>query len=487
MTRSTPAEVRAAIVEALPAEGSLHGGVPEQRHVYVPPAHAKALRLDAGLVIGARGVGKSFWSAALRSPEIRAFLGRSVADLTSVDVRTGHAETPSLDAYPSPDVFSHLVRSPGAADHVWRAVIARWLARVTHSQTPPCDTWEATVAWIVSAPEAFARLLESADATFSRQGRRGLIVFDALDRASRDWRTMDQIVRALLQVALLLKPFPHLHAKVFLREDQYARRKVADFPDASKLLSTRVELTWLTHDLHGLLWQYLVNARDDHGELLRHVYAMVVGEEPRTATPGVWLLHENVQRDQKVQRTLFKELAGEWMGTGPRRGMTYTWSVSHLADARGRSTPRSFLAALRAAAEDSMERHPEHGHPLHFESIERGVQEASKVRVAELAEDYAWVPPLMAPLAGMSVPSESESILARWRERYGEATDSLETGHLPPEHAELGWTGVLEDLERLGVIERMRDGRVNMPDLFRVGFGLGRKGGVKPLPSSATT
>ncbi len=27
----------------------------------------------------------------------------------------------------------------------------------------------------------------------------------------------------------------------------------------------------------------------------------------------------------------------------------------------------------------------------------------------------------------------------------------------------------------------MKDERVNMPDLYRVGFGLGRRGGVKPV------
>jgi hypothetical protein len=27
----------------------------------------------------------------------------------------------------------------------------------------------------------------------------------------------------------------------------------------------------------------------------------------------------------------------------------------------------------------------------------------------------------------------------------------------------------------------MKDGRINMPDLYRVGFGLGRRGGVKPM------
>jgi hypothetical protein len=29
-------------------------------------------------------------------------------------------------------------------------------------------------------------------------------------------------------------------------------------------------------------------------------------------------------------------------------------------------------------------------------------------------------------------------------------------------------------------METKKDGRVDMPDLYRVGFGLGRKGGVKP-------
>jgi len=27
----------------------------------------------------------------------------------------------------------------------------------------------------------------------------------------------------------------------------------------------------------------------------------------------------------------------------------------------------------------------------------------------------------------------------------------------------------------------MHDMRINMPDLYRVGFGLGRRGGVKPI------
>ena len=52
---------------------------------------------------------------------------------------------------------------------------------------------------------------------------------------------------------------------------------------------------------------------------------------------------------------------------------------------------------------------------------------------------------------------------------------------LPPSRIEEGPDGVRRDLESLGVFQRMRDGRVNVPDVFRVGYGLGRKGGVKPI------
>ena len=89
-------------------------------------------------------------------------------------------------------------------------------------------------------------------------------------------------------------------------------------------------------------------------------------------------------RDGGVQRRLFHSLAGDWMGQDRRRGFPYTWIPGHLADARDRISPRSFLAALRAAAEDTEQRHPRCPTVLHDESIKRGVQRASQIRVDEL-------------------------------------------------------------------------------------------------------
>ncbi|MGV6477200.1 hypothetical protein [Azotobacter vinelandii] len=470
--------IRQAIVEALPLATSNHGEEPDRRNLYVPPAHIKALRLECNLVVGARGVGKSFWTAALGSQPLRASLGQAVSELERTDVRIGFGVNPDIDAFPDGDVFSQLMANGCAPYDVWRGVVARWLADIV-GESLPRDAWSDTIAWVKANPEPLARLLQRADGAFRSGQRFGLIVFDALDRTSSDWARMDGIVRDLLRVVLWLRSCPNLHAKVFLREDQ-SDRTITDFADASKLLSTKAELTWAPHDLHGLLWQMLCNAPGVHGERMRGLYATIVGSAPRQHL-GSWHLAEEVKRESAKQRDLFEALAGRWMGRDRRRGVPYVWSVSHLADGRGRTSPRSFLAAIRQAAEDSVEKYPEHAHALHYESIKRGVQKASEIRVDEMAEDYPWVTRVMGPLRGLTVPCEFETVEGRWSAEFPDGPAAASGARLPPQHGERGWFGVRGDLERLGVFETMKDGRVNLPDLYRVGFGLGRRGGVKPL------
>ncbi|MGE4297108.1 MAG: hypothetical protein AB7E47_03685 [Desulfovibrionaceae bacterium] len=485
MSQITARNLREAIINSVPEDTSLHGRPPEQKEVYTPPSHMKALRLECNLIIGSRGVGKSFWSAALRSDEIRRMLGSAVSELSLVKVCTGFGELPDIAGYPDMDVFQHLLSKGVEAYHVWRGVIARWLAGVLN-ETIPIGSWEETTTWICNTPEAFSQLQEQANDSFRADGTHGLIVFDALDRSSSDWRTMDTIVRDLLRVVLSLKRFPNLHAKVFLREDQFSGRQITDFPDASKLLATRVDLTWSLRDLHGLLWQYLCNGPDAHRALLREAYTTATGIPPLEIVPNVWAIADSAKRDEQAQRSLFRTIAGEWMGRDRRRGVPYTWSVGHLADGRGHTSPRSFLAAIRAAAEDSSERYSEHTLALHYESIKRGVQEASKIRVNELAEDYPWVKQFIEPLRGLTVPCALEAVEDRWKEMLGSPESIVFTQHrLPPEHLEEGWPGIKKDLESLGIFDSMKDGRINMPDLFRVGFGLGRRGGVRPMSSAS--
>lgn len=454
--------LRAAILAAQ-LETSNFGETPDAAMLYVPTSHLKALRLDAHVVVGGRGVGKSFWTAALQSDAARALLGRDASDLAGVRVRLGFGGRDSIDAYPNPDVFAQFIQHGGDPYDLWRVVILRWVAEQS-GHAIPRDSWPATVAWLKTEPEAAAKLLQQ------RGNWRGLIVFDALDRISTDWQRMDEIVRGLLRAVLWLKSYPGLYAKVFLREDQ-AERTVFNFPDASKLFATKAELTWARYDLHGLLWQRLINAPDVHGVRMRQIC-------PHIEQSGIWCVVDEMKVESAVQRKAFEYLAGPWMGRDKRRGVPYTWSVSHLADGHGRASPRSFLAAIRQAAEDS-ERYPEHEYALHYESLKRGIQKASEIRVQEMAEDYPWVRVVLSELKGLNVPAEFEVIQARWAGKFPAGPQSIPSDGLPAQHSVRGWDGIREDLQRLGLIETKRDGRIDMPDLYRVGFGLGRKGGVK--------
>ncbi len=471
-------EIRTAIVEALPITTSNYGEVPNQRNVYIPPAHSKALRLECNLVIGARGVGKSFWTAALSDSNLRASLINEVKELEQTDVFIGFGANSKIDSYPDKKTFSQLMKLGHSPYDIWSSVVIRCLC-VADDSTVPKRTWKETVVWVAQNPEQIARLLQQANQSFQTAGRFGMIVFDALDRSSDDWMQMDNIVRDLLRVVLWLKSFPYLHAKVFLREDQ-ANRTITNFPDASKLLATKAVLTWELNDLHGLLWQMLCNAEGSSGETLRAVYTDVRESKPR-ARDGIYSIAGEVKRDSAAQRSLFEALAGPWMGNGPKRGVPYLWSVSHLADGHGRTSPRSFLAAIRQAAEHSSEKYPLHPHPLHYESIKSGVQIASEIRVNEMAEDYPWVTSVMLPLRGLTVPCEFPTIETLWALNSASDLFRNTSQELPPQHADRGWQGVRKDLERIGIFETMKDGRVNLPDLYRVGFGLGRRGGVKPV------
>lgn len=456
--------LRDAILAA-PLDTSSFGEEPQPGTLYIPLSHLKALRLDAQVVVGGRGVGKSFWTAALQSESLRRLLGAAEPGLNDIVVRVGFANREAVDCYPNADVFGTFIAGDGDPYDLWRAVVLRWVAEHTQ-QSIPANRWEETVRWLKSEPEEAGRLMQQP------RTRRCLFLFDALDRTTNNWQKMDEIVRGLLRTILWLKSFPELYGKVFLREDQ-AERTVFNFPDASKLTATKAELAWARHDLHGLLWQRLVNAPDEQGERLR----AICRAEQRD---GIWLVAEEMKRESESQRGAFEQLAGPWMGRDRRRGVPYTWSVGHLADGRGQTSPRSFLAAIRQAAEDSEERYPHHELALHYESIKRGIQKASEIRVTEVAEDYPWVPEVLSTLKGMNVPCAYEEILSRWQEQFPGGPQDIRSDRLPAQHASGGWDGLRGDLQRLGLIETRKDGRIDMPDLYRVGFGLGRKGGVKP-------
>ena len=492
MSRVCPETTRSELAD-LPADTSF-GTTPTLRDVYLPRSHLKALHPDNPLVTGMRGAGKTFWWRALQDPQVRALVakhaerprptGATVSDRNTV-VRAGFGDRPAPEQYPNKEAVLRLMNAGVHPRAIWRTVQAWQLLPHGEDDHPlrRHTSWEARVDYVAENPEATERLFQERDDEFASKGTCFLILFDALDRCADDWKDMNRAIVGLLQATRELRSYRWLRAKVFLRSDLIDESTGAELLDVSKVFSAPVELTWPRHELYGLVWHHLGNR--EGGSVFRRLFG---GDQWTSTIIDGHELYEAPRRliaDESHQRERFGAVAGPAMGSDRRHGMAYTWIANHLADAKGRASPRSFLAALRAAAVDTASRKPEHGYALHHESVRRGVLHGSTTRLGELLEDYPWLHTVLGSLKGMVVPCAFDEIAEQWRrervlERLTDAAGEDDV-KLPPRHLDRGADGIREDLESLGIFHRMRDDRVNIPDVFRVGVGLGRRGGVKPI------
>jgi hypothetical protein len=487
--------IRLAIDASLPADP--FAAIPEQQ-LFLPWPHRKALQLDCSLVVGARGVGKTVWARALLSDHLNQESSALPSELIPYPcTRVAGFGDQAKSSHPDPVTYAKLIQDGPDSYGIWLAVLCRELAALVSVHIPK-ESWQDTVDWARHNHEEAVALIRTADTVLTGQNRGILFVFDALDRVSPDgnWEKVAFAIRSLLQLTVQLKAFKRIHVKIFLRTDQYDRGRFADLPDIAKVRSTRVELLWTRTDLHALFWQCLTNGPlSESREQFRSwcfeassasLFTGATDPKPFSASSQRWELPGPVQQDESIQRALFERIAGRWMGRDSRRGVPYTWIVNHLADSQGQATPRSFVAALRKAAEESIHRYREAPLPLHYEALKLGVRAASDIRIDELEEDCPWLPTLMQPFSDRHalVPFIEEIFESVLIEAFGSIPDGVSglSERLPNDLRNQGVHGLIAYMAQLGLLTPMQDHRLNMPDIYRIGFKLGRRGGIKPVP-----
>mgnify|MGYP005849569949 CR=1 FL=1 len=459
---------------------------PELARLYVPQQHRKALSLDASVVVGMRGAGKSLWTAVLASEPHRAFvseqIGNSLVGKILACVGFGLDETETH--FPRPETLAALVGQGLAPADIWQTVVLRHALRTVRDRAAAADrSWREACTWVVENPDEANARLTACDEKLARNDRILLVLFDAFDRLATDWEQVRQLAKGALQVGLRLRSRRAIRGKFFVRPDLEEDDEIWRFPDSSKLRHNKVDLSWSSSDLYGLVIMHLGNDRE-FGEEFRTQLARewAIGWQP---TRQVYVPPQELTTEEK-QRPVIKALADTTMGKGPKRGYTYSWIPLHLADAKGRISPRSFLLAFKKAAEHTAQYRPEHPLALHYGAIQQGVVKASEVRVDEINEDYPWVRPLLESLRGGVVPMTIEEVSSRWsteclQEMRRAASAKLPPGRYTQDLFRPGTPNALVDgLVELAVLYRASDERLNMPDIFRVGFGIRRKGGVKP-------
>ena len=466
--------LRGALGRLQPGSAHQAKNPPSPATIFTPTLHANALDPQRSLVIGNRGVGKSFWSSVLTHQETWEAVASSYPRLPLRRIKAvlGFHEDAGKDdgPAPSPAVLNSLYSEGHKPEEIWRAVLLKGLRSELGTDLP--ITLRDIIAWNAQDVERSELALRRADRSFIDNRKLFLIVFDALDRLGSDWDVIKPLTEGVLRLALDMRGFRTMKAKVFMRTDQSKDDSLFRFADASKLRSDAVTLVWRREELFGLLYNYLI------GDPARPSLLRLAGSE------GDDSIVEMLLGDEAVQEELFYRLAGEYMGAGPKRGRTYTWIYDHLADAFGETSPRSFITAIQKAAQFRPSR-PETA--IDHSGIRAGVQDASAVRVSELKEDYDWIDKVLGALRGLEVPCEPSVFVKRWRDRNTIReikSDAKARSRLIPlevlGNSDNPEAALLSAMTNIGVLEFRNETRINVPDIFRVEAGIKRRGGVRP-------
>ncbi len=451
--------------------------VPNERidleRVFFPNTHRGVLDMKRQLVVGNRGAGKSFWTHALTNPTVRERVAYAYANpvLAKTNVVIGFNGSTKLIGV-TPTIAEIQAANQAGEDPalIWQAVILRAVRSLRSAEAAP--SLIGAIQQLKDRPGAYAEILTALDEAGTEDRSFILVVFDALDRLSSDWASIRELTKGLLVTALGLQSFRSIRAKIFMRVDQFADAELFRFPDGSKIRNDYVNLVWQPYELYGLVFF----------ELLRHEAAARTLKDLARRLDAHSALPIGVRLDAapEKQELLINAIAGEFMGSSSKRGRVYTWMPLHLSDAANNCSPRTFLTAWKTAAEHVP---APQGQAVDHLGLSEGVRRASNARLVELSEDYPWISLALAPLRRQFVPIEKSLLFELWEEKsvIKQILDrSSGQGWLAPigiiiDHSP---EALLRTMASIAVMEIRANGKINVPDIFRVEAGILRKGGV---------
>ena len=90
----------------------------------------------------------------------------------------------------------------------------------------------------------------------------------------------------------------------------------------------------------------------------------------------------------------------------------------------------------------------------------------------------------MGPLAGRQVPIDRETITGAWHDSHISSALDQYSGETSETKVRVGprnahdYDELINELIEIGIITKRANGKLDLPDVYRIGFDLGRKGGV---------
>lgn len=327
------------------------------------------------------------------------------------------------------------------------------------------------IGFYKSNMEAWENFLDDIDRLLLQRDQWIIIAYDQIDRISTKQDILYSYIRTLVSYWFSVSNrWRRLKCKIFIRSD-LRNAESMHFPDASKLNSRQIDLSWDTLSLYRLLLRRLANL-DGNEEMLSYLSKipdLVIGDNDIGYSPTL---------DKNKIKAFIVQLIGRYMGTSPKKGDSYSWVPNHLQDANGDLAPRSFLKCFACAANTMLK--PENQQLL-FQlptdallspsSIQGAVQEVSADRVEELKEDFPWIINLKTFL--------EHGTLLMPHQDFQERIEKFLKAHAKDDVPANSVTEMENLLSSLGIIIIGTDDRINMPEIYLHGFGLKRKGGLR--------
>jgi hypothetical protein len=208
------------------------------------------------------------------------------------------------------------------------------------------------------------------------------------------------------------------------------------------------------------------------------------GERLKLYCEGARIAFEHDQRlgwlpmlsDSEAARPLIDRMIGPYMGANVKKGLSFRWILDHVRDGHGDASPRALVTLFEKAAENERDV-PRQSPPrlLHPTALRLALEHVSHFHVTQaISHEWPWLRGIEQRLRGQGVPFERrklEALLSRdWDHDWG-----TQPGLRPPAPDA---RALVDYLVELGIFRERPSGPIDVPDLFLVGLGLRRKGGV---------
>jgi hypothetical protein len=475
---------------------STDGSVDDWSNVYIPQSHLQALDPQRMVIEGMRGSGKSFWTKVLTDSELRQALVKQDigTDLKESLNKITESHRIALDAgnngtaFPDSNHLEKLLTSPGVKPEIiWMVAILRLFPIDSELGMPIAsdkfDEWTESVVWAGQNPGRISKGLFLLDKQLVQNQKTALVVIDAIDRASHDLSQVSSMGAGLLRILLELRFAKGLRIKAFFREDILSRVSQS-VVDGSKLLNNKAILQWSEAELYGLAYYRIAQ----QSSYFREQFKQITGWAWRKDNAGRQFCEG--ANDIKVQKLFWCALVGDYMGNGATKGHSYPYIFNHLGDGYSRVAPRIFLVALREALNSTMQQYSDKQNVIHHEAIKDGVRKASGDRVEELKTEYSWIEPALQCIHQKreTIPIDWITLENIWLDNNTDVLNEIESMR---DRALIPWRSdasnmikigeLKKSLMQIGIIKSRMKGnceRIEIPDIYRLAYKIGRKGGI---------